>query len=93
MSAEETAAFNARMKVIHADAVGEILDAVKAAGYSRPPAGDLRAQLLKLGRELKAETWDRGHSWTDDAEERAREVRAEIKSDIGRAILDALEGT
>lgn len=73
------------------EVANQLVDVVEAAGWQQTPAGDLRAQLVQLGRTLKAEEFHRDYSdMRDDAELRADEAKAEVKSEIGRAILDAL---
>jgi hypothetical protein len=70
----------------------EILEKVESAGYSVPPKGDLRAQLLRVARELKACTFSSGYSGDNDVEERIAEAKADVKSDIGITLLNALMG-
>lgn len=73
----------------HAD---EILEKVEAAGYALPPVGDLRAQLLRVARELKACSFSAGYSGDNGVEDRIAEAKADVKSAIGAALLDALAG-
>lgn len=42
--------------------VDTVIDAIEKDGYYKPPAGDLRMQLLQLGRTLKTEAWGEDYS-------------------------------
>lgn len=77
--------------VIWREAARELLEIVEEAGYALPPKNDLRTQLTKAARELKAHTWSRGYSYEgEDVDARIAEARAEAISDVGRVLLDAL---
>jgi hypothetical protein len=86
-SARMTEAEQQRLADSYARVADQLLQDVLEAGYSLPPEGDLRAQLTKFGRELKAEAFYQGYSNEPD---KIAEAKCEVKSEIGIAILSAL---
>ena len=69
----------------------EVIDTFKQAGYALPPANDLRAQLVKFGYYLKGHQFSAGYSGDGGVDDKISEAKADIISDVGRALLEALE--
>jgi hypothetical protein len=78
--------------MIWREAARELLDIVESAGYATPPKNDLRGQLLRAARELKAHSFHRGYSSgpEDEVDDKVAEARAEAISDVGDVLLRAL---
>jgi hypothetical protein len=75
--------------MIWREAARELLEIVEDAGYATPPKNDLRGQLLKAARKLKAHSFHRGYS-DDEVDCKIAEARAEAISDVGDIFLRAL---
>lgn len=72
-----------------------IMVAIDDAGYTnKAPTGDLRVQLTAVARQLKACSFSNGHSGGGSVEADIRdavyEAKAEVKSEIGEMLLEAL---